>query len=68
MILFWFIIFLIFSGLVAWIAGKAGKNAPRWVALISLMIGSAVMIVLWAGNYNNAEALDNGKWMIDYKP
>ncbi len=62
MILFWLIIFLMVSGFISWIAGQWSKNAPRWVALTSLLISTITMIVLWTGLYDSGSS----SWAVEF--
>jgi NADH-quinone oxidoreductase subunit M len=48
-LIFWFMA----GGLLAWLAGRWGKNLPRWISLITLIISMIGLIVLWV-QYLNA--------------
>ncbi|MGD8625831.1 MAG: NADH-quinone oxidoreductase subunit M [Anaerolineae bacterium] len=47
MILTGLILWLVAAALLAWFAGRWGKDWPRWVSLIALLLHLAALVALW---------------------
>ncbi|MFD2247871.1 NADH-quinone oxidoreductase subunit M [Pontibacter ruber] len=47
MIMIWLIVILMVGGVLAWISERASIAAPRWVALLSVLVPFALTIYLW---------------------
>ncbi len=69
MILAWLIFIPLIGGLLCWQSEYLGRAAPRWVALISMLLttGLAVQCLL-QGDYSLAHAAAGGQhWQIEYR-
>ncbi len=68
MILFWLILFLMFTGFLAWFSGIWSSNAPRWISLSGLILGFLLMIRVWIMGYSSPGTFSGEKWMLEYRP
>ncbi len=69
MILAWLIIMPAAGGLIAWYAGRFGRNWPRWISLSVLAITLALALSMFAqhhtGTLRLTESADHGAWMAE---
>lgn len=61
MILAWFIIILMVSGVLSWITAGSNPRAARWIALAAVVVDFILALVVWAGSDTSAV------WIADYK-
>ncbi|MGQ7274977.1 NADH-quinone oxidoreductase subunit M [Marinobacter sp. V034] len=71
MILLWLVLVPFIGGLLCWQADRWGEKAPRWIALITMMLVLIMTLVLWLqGDYQlpamNAGA-DSIRWAMEWK-
>ena len=62
LLIFWFVL----GGAIAWATGRLGKNVPRWVSLITLLIHMIGLIVLWVQFLNAGGAAPGQRWYLEY--
>lgn len=65
MISLWVVLILLIGGAVAWLAERRGGNWPRWVSLAVLAVDLALVLLLWAENYNAVAIAARGIWFAD---
>jgi len=73
MTLVWLILIPFIGGLLCWQAERFGDQAPRWIALATMLLELAMVLALWAGTdfslpatgAENAWALE---WQADWIP
>jgi NADH-quinone oxidoreductase subunit M len=51
------ILVLIAGGLLAWLAGRRSRTAPRWISLGALGIDLVIVVALWIGHSRSLGAL-----------
>lgn len=56
------ILVLAVGGLLAWQAERYGTNAPRWIALVTLIVDGALLVPYFAGGFPEA-----GVWLDDIR-
>lgn len=49
MILVWLILIPFLGGLLCWQAERWGEQAPRWIALATMLFVLVISVVLWLG-------------------
>jgi NADH-quinone oxidoreductase subunit M len=62
MILVLLIVLLMAGGLLAWISGRWNNEAPRWVALMCLIVNFLITIFIWTKYHDSS--LDG--WIVQY--
>ncbi|HEX9017066.1 MAG TPA: NADH-quinone oxidoreductase subunit M [Chloroflexota bacterium] len=55
------------GGIIAWIAGRAGRNAARWVALVSMFAQLALVVSLWAFLFGPEGYVSGGQWLDEVR-
>lgn len=68
MILVWLILIPFIGGLLCWQSERFGRNVPRWIALISMMVVLALACFLWVeGNYTLAGVATQPQWQEEFR-
>ncbi|MDI1301576.1 MAG: NADH-quinone oxidoreductase subunit M [bacterium] len=68
MILPWLILIPFIGGLFCWQSERFSLNAPRWIALLSMLSVLALSCVLWVqGNYTLAGAASHVGWQEEFR-
>ena len=62
LLIFWFFL----GGVVAWATGRLGKDVPRWVSLITLLIHMIALIVLWMQFLRTGGAPLGQRWYLQF--
>jgi len=63
MILVWLLAILITGGLLAAAAGRRNPTAPRWIALLALLVDLVLAVSLWLRAPGGSGALVPGPWI-----
>ncbi|MDY0344824.1 MAG: NADH-quinone oxidoreductase subunit M, partial [Lentimicrobium sp.] len=66
MILAWILGILMFSGLISWVAGSWHKEAPRWIALVALLVTSVLLILIWLQSRALADVSASNQWFLEF--
>jgi NADH-quinone oxidoreductase subunit M len=64
MILLFLILIPLIGGLAAWLFGRTGPNASRWISLAALIIDALLLVFIWTGPSVSA-GLDRAQWLIE---
>ncbi|WP_341581570.1 NADH-quinone oxidoreductase subunit M [Marinobacter metalliresistant] len=67
MILFWLILIPFLGGLLCWQAERWGEQAPRWIALGTMLFVLVASIVLWAGGDFSALGAGERPWLLEWR-
>lgn len=65
MILLWFIIILMASGVLAWIAAQWNKKLCRWISLLALVINFILAALLWFDTEQNVQS-SGSTWITTF--
>ncbi len=67
MILFWLILIPFLGGMLCWHSERWGEQAPRWIALATMLFVLAVSVVLWAGGDFSAYGTGERPWLLEWR-
>jgi len=69
MVLAWLILIPLIGGLLAWQAERFGASAPRWIALLSMLLVLLLSCLLWSQqHYGLEQALANTpQWQLEFQ-
>jgi len=67
MILLWLILMPFFGGLLCWQAERWGKQAPRWIALGTMLWVLAASLVLWIGGDFSPPGASESPWLLEWR-
>jgi NADH-quinone oxidoreductase subunit M len=65
MILSWLILIPFAGGILAWLSGRINDRWPRRVSLATLVLHSAIVVVLWANTMRFAGPGGHGSWLYE---
>ncbi|MCC6295861.1 MAG: NADH-quinone oxidoreductase subunit M [Pseudomonadales bacterium] len=66
MVLAWLILIPLIGGLLAWPAERFGAAAPRWIALLSMLLVLGIAASLWPlGHYGQGLATGGEPWQLE---
>ena len=66
MILLGLLIIPFIGGLLAWALDRRESNAPRWVALLAMLLELALVLMLWIQHYPALHLTTDGPWLADF--
>jgi NADH-quinone oxidoreductase subunit M len=67
MILLYLIGILAGGSVLTLLSGQLDKNLPRWVALLTLLSGFAILLVFWISNYNEVSLQKTNTLISEYQ-
>ncbi|MGP4842740.1 NADH-quinone oxidoreductase subunit M [Marinobacter sp. 1Y8] len=71
MILLWLVLVPFIGGLLCWQADRWGEKAPRWIALITMLLVLIMTLVLWLQGDYQLPAMNAGaesiRWAMEWK-
>ncbi|HEX7073057.1 MAG TPA: NADH-quinone oxidoreductase subunit M [Hyphomicrobiaceae bacterium] len=65
MMLLWIFLVLLIGGALAWLAQRGGRDWPRWVSLIVLVVDLVLVLMVWSENYEVASVASRGTWFAE---
>ena len=67
MILLWLILIPFLGGLLCWQAERWSEQAPRWIALATMLFVLAISVALWSGGGFNVPGEGVSQWMLEWR-
>lgn len=68
MILVWLILIPFIGGLLCWQAERWGEQAPRWIALGTMVFVLLISVVLWlTGDFSLPTAGKDSQWLLEWR-
>lgn len=67
MLLPWLIFLPLIGGLLCWVSERFSVNAPRWIALITMLIVFVFSLILWQqGDFAQSTSATHSQWQFEY--
>lgn len=67
MILFWLVLIPFLGGLLCWQAERWGGQAPRWIALATMLFVLLSSLVLWASGDFSVPGTGESQWLLEWR-
>ena len=67
MILVWLILIPFLGGLLCWQAERWGDQAPRWIALGTMLFVLVISVVVWLTGDVSLPVAGGGQWMLEWR-
>jgi NADH-quinone oxidoreductase subunit M len=67
MILVWLILIPFLGGLLCWQADRWSEQAPRWIALGTMVFVLVISVVLWLGVDFSVPRVGGSQWMLEWR-
>ncbi|HTF20053.1 MAG TPA: NADH-quinone oxidoreductase subunit M [Chryseolinea sp.] len=66
MVLVWLIVVLMAGGLLAWMSNTLHRDLPRWIALVTMIVGLLLTVMLWWQYRASAFTVGADGWLETY--
>jgi NADH-quinone oxidoreductase subunit M len=63
MMLIWLIVIPALGGVLAWPAGRRAASAPRWIAIVTLVLDLILLLSIWQNGNVPIDITGGGKWI-----
>jgi NADH-quinone oxidoreductase subunit M len=67
MILVWLILIPFLGGLLCWQADRWGEQAPRWIALATMLFVLVISLWLWVTGDFSLPAVGQSQWLLEWR-
>lgn len=67
MILVWLILIPFLGGLLCWQAERWGEQAPRWIALATMLFVLVISVLLWLGGNFSLPGNGESQWLLEWR-